>query len=276
MLSSILNQDEKKRRRLALIISVFLLLAILTPIFIYRYRSNPFDRSFITYGATPSPSSPVVEVRRGSIKKTLLLDGELRAVRSRTIYGTTPEDVKIVYLPPEGTIVKAGDRLVELDSSTVLTRIKDSEERIVAAENEIIRARAQHEAMLRDLEVELSRLWLAYETAKLKAKIPAEVQPRREYQDAQLALEKARTEYENHLSKIEQRKKEQAAELQVKIIDNDKLKVQLDRAKSNLDGMQLRAPSDGMVIYNDHWQERRKLQVGDLVWMGWPVVRLPD
>jgi HlyD family secretion protein len=31
-----------------------------------------------------------------------------------------------------------------------------------------------------------------------------------------------------------------------------------------------------MVIYNDHWNDRRKLQVGDIVWMGWPVVRLPD
>jgi multidrug efflux pump subunit AcrA (membrane-fusion protein) len=31
-----------------------------------------------------------------------------------------------------------------------------------------------------------------------------------------------------------------------------------------------------MVLYNDHWNERRKLQIGDVVWGGWPVVRLPD
>jgi HlyD family secretion protein len=266
----------RKGRILALIIGAILLLAVLAPIFIHRYRSKPFDLLFAASGAAPALDSPIVEVHRGTLKKRLLLDGELRAVRSRTIFGTTPEDVKIVYLPPEGTVVKAGDRLVELDSSTVLAKIKDNEEKIVAAENEIVKSRAQNEAMLRDLEVELSKLWLAYEQARLKTRIPAEVMARREYQEAQLAFEKARTEYENQLKKIEQKRKEQAAELQVKIIDKEKLKVQLGRDKSNLDGMLIKAPADGMVIYNDHWMERRKLQIGDLVWMGWPVVRLPD
>src|SRR4029434_2859770 len=151
-------------------------------------------------------------VKRGSVRKTLLLDGELRAVRSRTIYGASSEEAKIVYMPPEGTVVKAGDLVVALDSTNILTKIKDTDERLVDAENEIVRVRSQHESALRDLEVELSKLWLTYEQAKLKAKVPNEVISRREFQDAQLALEKAKTEYENHLNKIEQKKKEQAAE----------------------------------------------------------------
>ncbi|MBL8171257.1 MAG: efflux RND transporter periplasmic adaptor subunit, partial [Acidobacteria bacterium] len=210
------------------------------------------------------------------LKKTLLLDGELRAVRSRTIYANTNDDAKIVYLPPEGTVIKAGERIAELDSSSVLTKIKDTEERIIAAENEIVRTKAQHEAALRDLEVELSKLWLAHEQAKLKAKVPAEVLARREYQEGQLTLEKTRTEYDNQLNKIEQKKKEQAAELQVKTIEKEKMKVQLDRATSNLDGMRIKAPADGMVIYTEHWNERRKIQTGDVIWGGFPIVRLPD
>jgi HlyD family secretion protein len=272
MISRSIRLGEEKRRRFALFISVVLLLGMV--FIISRRPTNPL-KTLAANGDAVS-ASQLVEVRRGSIKKTLLLDGELRAVRSRTVYGTTPEDAKIVYLPPEGTIVKAGDRLLELDSSTILTKIKDNEEKIVAAENEIIKMRAMHEGALRDLDIELSKLWLAYEQAKLKAVVPPEVQARREYQEAQLALAKAKTEYENQLKKIEQKRKEQAAELQVKIIDTDKLKVQLDRDSSYLNGMQIKAPSAGMVIYNDHWMERRKLQVGDLVWMGWPVVRLPD
>jgi HlyD family secretion protein len=278
MISPSINLGERKQRRLVLIISVGLLLAVLAPIILFRYQSNPLNFSSAADGSGAPAGSAVVEVRRGSIKKTLLLDGELRAVRSRTIFGSTPEDVKIVYLPPEGTIVKAGDRLVELDSATVLTKIKDNEEKIIAADNEIIKLRAQHEGVLRDLEIELSKLWLTYEQAKIKAKIPAELQARREYQEAQLALEKAKTEYENHLNKIAQKKKEQNAELQVKIIENDKLKVQLNRDKGYLDGMQIKAPADGMVIYCDHWNwnEKRKLQAGDMIWMGVPIVRLPD
>lgn len=257
------------------LIAALLLSSLFALLFAIRARPNLPALSLVAADNAPAATASI-EVQRGSLKKTLLLDGELRAVRSRTIFSTTTDDAKIVYLPPEGTVVKAGERVAELDSSTILTKIKDSEERIVAAESEIVRTRAQHEAALRDLEVELSKLWLAHEQAKLKAKVPAEVVPRREYQEAQLTLEKARTEYENHLNKIEQKKKEQAAELQVKTIEKEKLQVQLDRARGNLDGMRIKAPTDGMIIYTDHWNERRKVQVGDVVWGGFPIVRLPD
>ncbi|MEP7343497.1 MAG: efflux RND transporter periplasmic adaptor subunit [Acidobacteriota bacterium] len=253
-----------------------MLLALLVPLFLPRFRLNPFASSLTSSNPSTPNDSSTVAVGRGTIKKSLLLDGELRAVRSRMIYANTSEETKIVYLPPEGTVIKAGERIAELDAGTVLTKIKDNEEKIVAAENEIVRLQAQHEALLRDLEIELSKLWLAYEQAKLKAKIPAEVQARREYQEAQLTLEKSKTEYDNHLAKVEQKKKEQAAELQVKTIDKNKLDVQLNRAKSNLDGLRIKAPSDGMVIYNEHYNERRKLQVGDVIWGGWPIIRLPD
>ena len=278
MLSPSSNLRELASRRVALIASVCLLLVLIAPIFIYHFNSLSFGHILASSnGGANDADAPAIEVKRGSVKKVLLLDGELRAVRSRTIFGGSSwDDVKIVYMPPEGTVVKAGDLVLELDSTTTLNKIKDADEKIVAAENEIVRVKSQHESALRDLEVESSKLWLAYEQSKLEAKVPNEVVSRREFQEAQLTLDKAKTEYENHLNKIEQKKKEQAAELQVKIIEKDKLKVQLDLAKSDLDEMKMKAPTDGMVLYNDHYNERRKLQVGDLVWPGWPVVQLPD
>lgn len=224
-----------------------------------------------------SPADPATsEVRRGVIRKILQLDGELRAVRSRAIFATTSEEAKITYLPPEGSLVKQGDRLVELDSGTLLEKIKDVEEKIIAADNELIKTKSTQEGALREMEVELSRQWLNREQARVKADVPQDLVARREYQEYQLALEKARTEYQNQLAKIEQKKKEQAAEYQVKAIEKQKLLVQLNKVKSNIEGMNIRAPADGMVIYTDHWMERRKLQIGDVVWGGFPLVRLPD
>ncbi len=237
-----------------------------------------FDEVTVSPKNTKSagPSSPLTEVRRGVIRKVLLLDGELRAVRSRAIFATTSEEAKITYLPPEGSIVKEGDRLVELDSGTLLEKIKDAEEKIIAAENEIVKTRSNQEGALREMEVELSRLWLAREQAKVRADVPVNLVARRDYQEYQLALEKATTEYQNQTAKIAQRKKEQEAELRVKTIEKEKLQVQLNKVKSNVDGMNIKAPAEGMVIYTDHWMERRKLQVGDVVWGGFPLVRLPD
>src|SRR5207247_1526369 len=116
-------------------------------------------------------SLPAAEVRKGDINKMLILDGELRAVKSRTIFASTSEEAKITFLPPEGSIVKAGERLVELDSGNILSKIKEMEEKIVASENEIVQTRARQESELREMEIELSKQWLAFEQAKVKAKV---------------------------------------------------------------------------------------------------------
>lgn len=265
------------RRRVTILCCISLLAALLPVAFVMKSTSSG-GAAGITPQVTvdDGDGAKAVQIKRGDLKKILVLDGELRAVRSRTIFSTTSEEVKITYLPPEGSVVKAGDRVVELDNTGILSRIKDTEEKIVAAENDIVRTRSQHETALRDMEVILSTLWLAYEQSKLDVKVPSTVVPRRKYQENQLAFEKAKTEYDNQLAKIEQKKKEQAAELQVKVIEKDKLGVQLSQIKANLASLTLTAPADGMVIYGDHWMERRKIQVGDMVWGGFPLVRLPD
>src|SRR5262245_59480893 len=110
MLSPPTNLREFVSRRTALAISACLLLALLALIFFYHFNSSSFSRLLASSNGEANDSDAgAVAVKRGSVKKVLLLDGELRAVRSRTIYGGSSwEDVKIVFMPPEGTVVKAG------------------------------------------------------------------------------------------------------------------------------------------------------------------------
>ncbi|MGH9826998.1 MAG: efflux RND transporter periplasmic adaptor subunit, partial [Blastocatellia bacterium] len=49
-----------------------------------------------------------------------------------------------------------------------------------------------------------------------------------------------------------------------------------NQANHDLAGMNVTAPADGMVIYSNHYAERRKIQIGDVVWGGFPVISLPD
>lgn len=264
-------QSKMFRRALIVLVAGFLLLTGLA--LLYRSSQKPVIAVASASGGRPAGA---VEVTRGSTSKTLLLDGELRAVRSRTIFAAVADEAKITFLPPEGTVVKEGDRLVELDSTSIINKIKDSEERIIAAENEIIRMKSVHEGALQEMEVALSNLWLAFEEAKVKARVPDGLMSRRDHQERQLALSKAQTEYETQVAKIEKKKKEQEAEIQGKSVEKEKLSIQLNRAKNELAGVTVKAPSEGMVIYADHWYERRKLQIGDVVWGNFPLVRLPD
>ncbi|NOT63419.1 MAG: HlyD family efflux transporter periplasmic adaptor subunit [Acidobacteria bacterium] len=259
-------------------------LFLLALIAVIGWRAFPssYTSSFTTLrqalaatGEPPAVALHTALIESGEISKQLRLDGELRAVRSRTIFAEMTDEAKITWMPEEGTQVKAGDRLIELDSTAVLTKIKDAEEKLIAAENEILRVTAQQEGQLRDFQVELSRHWLAFEKAKVEARLPADVVSRREYQEKQFALDKARTEYETQQAKIEQKKREFAAELLVKTIEKQKTEGQLAQAKQGLNRMLVKAPTEGMVLYSDHWNERRKMQVGDVVWGGLPLLTLP-
>lgn len=274
---------RKRRIKLGWVGALLLLVTVLAVFpLLLRTRQSPSKllapqlASFVADGTAAEAAQRQALVKRGEISRQVLLDGEVRAVRSRTVFADMPDEAKITWLPPEGTLVQVGERLAELDSTTILTRIKDAEERLVTAENEIVRTSSQQEGQLRDLQVELSRLWLAYEKAKVEARLPADVLPRREYQEKQYTLEKTKTEYENQLAKIAQKKREFAADLQVKTIEKQRTENQLEIAKAGLKGMQIKAPTEGMVLYTDHWNERRKLQVGDVVWGGLPILSLPD
>src|SRR5262245_33757214 len=200
-----------------------ILIAIGIPRLVATRKGNPAIAGSVSMPV--ETESRTVEVRRGSITKKLIVSGELRAVRSHTIFAQTSDETKITYLPPEGTIVKAGDRLVELDSTTVLAKIKDTDEKIVAAENEMTKTQSTGESALRDMAIKLSQLWLPYEKAKVDARVPPGIEDRRSYQQKQLDLARTKAEYEAQLKKMEDKKKEQAAELEVKTIEKQKLKI---------------------------------------------------
>src|SRR6185436_3633381 len=95
--------------------TLLLLLALL--VLFWRARQTPV--LFFLNATTPAAAAEAnsVAVKRGDVRKLLLLDGELRAVRSRTVYANIPDEAKIVFLPPEGSVIKAGELLVELDST---------------------------------------------------------------------------------------------------------------------------------------------------------------
>src|SRR5687767_14694971 len=101
------SRHQKKSTLLLLCIFVTALLlcaAILPSRFVAtEVRAGLPDSSVSRAGA----GRESLEVRRGTVRKNLLLDGELRAVRSRTIFATTSEESKITYLPSEGSVIKA-------------------------------------------------------------------------------------------------------------------------------------------------------------------------
>jgi HlyD family secretion protein len=56
----------------------------------------------------------------------------------------------------------------------------------------------------------------------------------------------------------------------------EKARREFEAAGLAMDGMVLKAPRDGILVVAEHPWQGRKIQVGDSVWVGLPVVNLPD
>jgi multidrug efflux pump subunit AcrA (membrane-fusion protein) len=217
-------------------------------------------------------------VRVGHLEDRFLLTGELQAVLSSAL--TTPRtptwSVTIEWMETEGTHVEAGTPVVQFDSTSVLSTLEDKRLAVTESEKELLRRRIDLSVTRYEKTQELQRKEIARQRARLDATIPEELQPQRDYQDAQLELQRADAELEKarrDLEAFEQGAQSQIDELDLRLA---KTRRDLDRAESALEQLTLRAPASGVLLHGSHPWEGRKWEVGDTTWPGTTVAEVPD
>ena len=235
-------------------------------------------------GGATSPPAPAVApgtdlvVRRGVFTGRFLLTGELEAVRSdKLIVPRIPNwQTTIRWMEAEGTLVKAGQRVVELDTSSFAADFKEKKLNVDVLEGELEQAAAERDANTNEKDFQVAQRRVAVDKAKVNAAIPAEFLRGQEWQENQMvqrraetALEKAQEDLDSSVSAAEENVLQKRIEL-------DKARRELEAARQAMEGMALTAPRDGILVVGDHPWEGRKLQIGDSVWVGLAVVSLPD
>src|SRR5438270_13767616 len=150
---------------------------------------------FSGYDTTPSVS---LRVRRGTFVNQIVITGELEAARGAAV--TVPElpewQTSIKWLAPDGTEVKAGGRVAELDNTSIATNLDQKTQARTQAEQELEQKNAESAADLRDKTLDVDRKKSDLEKAKLEAAIPKEIVSARDYEDRQTKLKKALSEYD--------------------------------------------------------------------------------
>lgn len=217
-------------------------------------------------------------VTRGSLEETLVLTGELDSEASIELPVPRTDDweASIRWLAEDGAPVKAGDKVVEFDTVAVLGRIAEHE--LAAIEASI--ALAEQDATLgveeADKRFNVDTQKIAVKKAELDVGVPEELVSRREARDFMLALTKAKTALTAAEGELKSVGKGGALEREVKRLAYEKTLRTLDSASAQLDALVLTAPRDGIFLVGRHPWEDRKLQVGDTVWPGATVARIPD
>jgi HlyD family secretion protein len=225
-------------------------------------------------GAPP----PAGVVASGEFVRELLLTGELEAVRSIAIKApqTALFQMRIQFMAEEGSLVRQGEPLLSFDSSALVAQAVDLENSILDAETQIVAKRSELESAMKDLEIELAQKLYDHERTKLEAAVDPEVLSRKVHSERQLAWTTAARELEETRDRIELTRSKGQAELDVLTINRDKLKKDLLSAQQGLALLTIKAPADGLVVYEMRDGTTLRYQEGDSCWPGQGVMRLPD
>ena len=257
-----------KTKRLFVIVGVSL--ALLIPAWLLFPSSQP-----------ELDSSVIVPAKRGRFVVSVITTGELQAKKSIEIKG--PEmaraaniwQMKISNLVAEGTVVKVGSFVAELDRSEIAQKLKDSELSVLKFQSQFDQAILDSVLELSKARDEIVNLRYTREEKKIakdQALYEAPAMKRQaeiDYERAQRTLEQAQKNYKT---------KQKQSVAKIKAVDADlmKEKSRMDIMARTLGEFTIKAPADGMVIYAREWNGRKKV-VGSTINSWDPTVAtLPD
>jgi len=228
-------------------------------------------------GAQAAAIAPA-SVVRGPFQRELLLTGELEAVRSVNIKApqTAIFQMRIQFMAEEGSVVSAGDPILDFDNSALAAQFQELETQILDAETQIIAKQSELASDLKDLEIEVAEKEYEYKKTKVDASIDPMVLSRKDFSERSLALEKATEELEETRERIELTRDRGKAEVDVLTIDRDKLRKNLLSVQNDLRFLAIKAPTDGLVVYEERPGTTLRFQEGDSCWPGQGVLHLPD
>ena len=217
-------------------------------------------------------------VSRGVLVRHHLLTGELVAEDAVRLVAPNANiwPVTIRWLAEDGTEVDAGDTIVEFDNSQLASSLEDLERQLIETENELEsqEANSLNEQLEASFRLEQTRAEL--EKARLDAAVPANLLARKEYEERQLALERAELQHAEAISSFELKQASGRSQIANQEVNLAKARNAVSRAREGLELLTLTAPRAGVLLVAEHHDEGRPYQTGDSTWPGLTVATLPQ
>ena len=205
----------------------------------------------------------VSQVKRGDFRVNVTTSGELRA--PKFVQVTLPQNamqaqvfnLKIASLVAEGTLVKEGDIVAEVDRSPLATKQTEVSLTLQKAEAQYEQAmldstlnlgKAREEQKTMELSLEekkIAKEQAIYEAPSVKR------QAELDYEKAERAMAQAKVDYKTKTEQAQAKMREVGA-------DRDRQRNLLKNIMDVMTGMTIKAPAAGMVIYVKEWSGKKK------------------
>jgi HlyD family secretion protein len=237
---------------------------------------------FVVVGRGSAPDLPTALVSRGEFVDTLELRGEIQPARSVVL--TSPMqagELQIIKLAPNGSPVKAGEVLVEFDSTTLRRTIQEKQSELKQSDAEIEQTKAQ--ARITDEQNATALMKAQYDIQRAKLDLDrGDTVSRIDNEKAKLALGDAEQRLRELEEKIRSDRTSADADLSSRLRKREKALFDLNRAEDGLRRLQIRAPTDGIVSALPNYRagsmmgSSPEFRQGDRAWPGAAILELPD
>jgi HlyD family secretion protein len=223
---------------------------------------------------------PVAAARKGTFEVIVRCRGELVALHSVQL--TAPYNVpglQIVWQAPANSEVAKGDPVIRFDSSASRADLKEKEAALLQAQATLDQAVAQARMTAEQDRLDLASARVEVERQRLevsKQEIVSRIQGEESKIDFGMAEEKLRVEE----ATVDLHQKSDTSKIASLTRQRDKAQADIDITKERLSQMEVRAPSNGVVIYfpnySQGWINAKPFKAGDQVWPGSTIAELPD
>lgn len=233
---------------------------------------------------TATPGVPTAEVKRGEFVDYVQIRGEIKALNSVQL--TAPSiagDLQIMKLVPTGTLVKAGDVVVQFDTSTLQRTLETKQSELKSAEADIEHSRAENRLTQEQQATDVLQGRYDVDRAKLDTS-QQEILSEIDGAKTRLKLTDAEQKFKELEQKDKSTKASGDAEIDAKKLKRSKALFDVRMAERQLASLTLRAPADGMVTIMPNFRARNWMtggstpdfKEGDRAWAGAVVAELPD
>lgn len=239
--------------------------------------------ALVTARATPPPDVPTAEVTRGAFVNAIEIRGEIRPVRSVVL--TCPlssGDLQIVRLARNGSIVRAGEVVVQFDGTTLQRTVLEKQSELKQAEAEIEQVLGQRKLVEEQSATALMRATYDVQRARLDVR-QDDLLSRIALEQAKLVLADAEQKLREIEEKIRSDRTATEADLFARRRRRDKASADLERARAGLANLEMKAPVAGMVNLLPNYRSssgvfgsEQEFRAGDRAWPGAAILELPD
>lgn len=275
-----MTSTPRSRRRFVVPAAVVVAIALVGVLAVRATRST------VSAVTDSGPVVPTARVERGVLDIAVHMTGELRASRQQTIIvPPVGMPLRILTMVEAGEEVAAGDLLVSFDPADQRYALEQAESELLEAEQNILKRRADIGAQEAQDQVALLTARFNVRRAELDAQVDRDLIPANEHQIRQVSLEEARRALERTEQDVQARTAVNKAGLSVLQEARMKAQVAADRARQNMDMLEIRAPIDGAVSVRENADSTTvfftgmtlpNYRVGDTANPGRPIIDVFD